>query len=120
MSLQFIGLFLIHNNKHHRLYYSVFEREEQRCDISRRFGRQWLRNHRVMWQNLPIIVARAIEKQIAKAQGTERFVDIHRTTVFTSSRASTYQSSPRAQMFKDMEAANFEVHMARTTGMQVR
>ncbi len=72
-----------------------------------------------MWQNLPIIVARAIEKQIAKAQGTDRFVDVHRTTVFTSSRASTYQASPRAQMFKDMETANFEVHMARTTGTQV-
>jgi len=41
---------------------------------------------------------------------------VTRTVVFTSARATTPPSSPRITMFRDMQAANMEVHMSQTEG----
>ena len=48
----------------------------------------------------------------------QRLVEVVRTVVFSSARADTHALSRRMRMFRQMEEANFEVHMSVTTGLQ--
>jgi hypothetical protein len=45
------------------LYYSLHARKEDRCTVSRQFGKGWQANYKVDWQALPRLICDEIEKQ---------------------------------------------------------
>jgi hypothetical protein len=100
------------------LYYSMHGREFQQCAIAKVYGNKWHLKYRVRWEKLTQIIGREVQRQLSHMQGVDRFVDVYRTTVFSSARADTYQDSLRMRMFRAMEAQNFEVHMETTIGDQ--
>lgn len=99
------------------LYYSMFGRGD-RCVIKSTFGEKWVRDMVIMWDRLPIICAKAIREQIQKSTQMDRFVEVYRTTVFSSARADTNQDTQRARMFQDMQRMNLDVNLFTTTGDQ--
>ena len=99
------------------LYYSIYG-QRSGCPIKRRFGPDWQYSHRVAFEQLPAMIAKSLHQQLLDNSQSQRFVEVVRTVVFTSARADTHARSHRMRMFQQMEAANFEVHMSTTTGVQ--
>jgi hypothetical protein len=99
------------------LYYSLHGRRAH-CPVQRAFGNGWEFSHSVAYERLPQLISRYIHKDLLHRHQSQRFVEVVRTVVFSSARADTHQKSARMRMFKAMEEANFEVHMATTTGLQ--
>jgi hypothetical protein len=112
------------------LYYSIYERTEARCPIIQRYGRGWQNRYDFHWAALPRILCESLRdpgwstNTAAPAHTTThesatknaRPMEIVRASVFTSYKADTPTSSFRYQMFQDMQAANYDVHMMETVG----
>lgn len=97
------------------LYYSFHERGIL-CPIRKEFGANWQDRYEINWAMVPRIIARAIEEEMRSSLLVDRHVEVTRTVVFTSAKASTPAASRRIQMFRDMQNANMEVHMSTTAG----
>ncbi len=97
------------------LYYSFHERGIL-CPIRKEFGAKWQDRYEINWAMVPRIIARAIEEEMRSSLLVDRHVEVTRTVVFTSAKASTPAASRRIQMFRDMQNANMEVHMSTTAG----
>ncbi|CAM9381274.1 unnamed protein product [Chrysoparadoxa australica] len=97
------------------MYYSLFGRED-RCPIAAKYGPRWHRQYRFAWERLPVLIGKAVADHIHRQQPS-RFVEVYRTTVFSSVRPETAKGSLRMQMFRDMQEYNFEVHLATTSGV---
>ncbi|KAG5175920.1 hypothetical protein JKP88DRAFT_336894, partial [Tribonema minus] len=100
------------------LYYSFFARTTRNCEIRSKLGAYWYRDYKVLWERIPVIVGRAIQEQLQAQQQTDRFVEVYRTTVFSSLRQDTDPESLRMRMFTQMQRLNFDVHLSVTTGLQ--
>jgi len=99
------------------LYYSIYGRRPE-CPLTRQYGEGWTVSHTVAFDRLPHLISQHLHKQLLKQHGSQRFVEVARTIVFTSARADTHKLSRRMQMFQQMAQSNFEVHMRTTTGIQ--
>ena len=83
------------------LYYSVHERGNL-CPIRKEFGANWQERYEVNWAMLPRIIARSIEDEMRSALLVDRHVEVSRTVVFTSAKASTPPTSRRIQVSKSV------------------
>ena len=99
------------------LYYSLHGRRPS-CPILKSYGAGWQYSHNVAYDRLPHLISHQIHQQLLQKHQSRRFVEVVKTIVFTSARADTNKMSTRLKMFREMERANFEVHMRTTTGMQ--
>ena len=79
------------------LYYSFHERGNM-CPIRKEFGANWQERFEVKWAMLPRVIARSIEDEMRCAQLVDRHVEVTRTVVFTSAKASTPPRSRRIQV----------------------
>ena len=98
-------------------YYSIYGRRPE-CPLTRRYGEGWQLSHTVAFDRLPHLISQHLHKQLLQQLGSQRFVEVARTFVFTSARADTHKQSRRMQMFDQMARSNFEVHMRTTMGAQ--
>ena len=64
------------------------------------------------------LISHHLHTQLLRRHHANRFVEVSRTLVFTSARKDTNAMSNRLRMFRDMEGANYEVHMTTTEGHQ--
>ena len=112
------------------LYYSIHERQGGRDAIGSRFGKGWQSRYYVDWARLPRLICEALQEQdrgwsslppglnhnsITQVH-TSRPIEIVRAPVFTSYKAETPKSSFRYQMYEEMKAANYDLHMMETVG----
>lgn len=104
------------------LYYSLYERREQECPIIQKFGRRWQARYNIDWEELPRIICENIPDpgwtsgSLYSKQRTKRPLEVVRVSVFTSFKADTSPNSWRYQMFQDMKAAKYDLHMMETVG----
>ena len=63
-----------------------------------KFGANWQERFEVKWAMLPRVIARSIEDEMRCAQLVDRHVEVTRTVVFTSAKASTPPRSRRIQV----------------------
>ena len=92
------------------LYYSLSERHE--ADLIEKFGPRWQFTNEIDWSVLPKLVCRAL----TQSWTSSRPVEVVRVLVFSSYKADTPRASFRYQMFEQMKAANFDVHLMETVG----
>lgn len=93
------------------LYHSLLlGRSADRNDpILRRLG-NWRRTHTIDWARLPLIIAENLQRQLIK-QGSPRFyVEVVRTSVFTSQKVDPSSEPLREDMISDFYRSNFHVH----------
>ena len=98
------------------LYYS-FHGRRPNCPVTSAYGRGWEYGHSFDYDRLPQLISHYVHDELLRRHRSSRFVEIVRTVVFSSARADTHHRSTRMRMFRQMEEANFEVHMAVTTGI---
>ena len=98
------------------LYYS-FHGRRPNCPVTSAYGRGWEYGHSFDYNRLPQLISKHLHDELLQRHRTSRFVEIVRTVVFSSARADTHHRSTRMRMFRQMEDANFEVHMSVTTGI---
>ena len=101
------------------LYYSIHQRQETHCPITKRFGRGWQHYYRVDWAALPRLVCEQIRQSMYDPESTsysDRPMEITRNSVYTSYNKGTDKNSFRAKMFDQMQQANFDVHIMETLG----
>lgn len=79
-------------------------------------GDDWKRSHRIDWKRLPQIVGKEIDRQLQSQSCSPRFVDVVRTSVFTSMKADTLREGMRYRMVEDFHACNFQVLRLITEG----
>jgi uncharacterized LabA/DUF88 family protein len=99
------------------LYYTMVEGRES-CPIQRRYGRDWKKSHRIDYRALTQLLASNIREQLYTQSGSDRVIDLVRTSVFTSTRDDTETDSLRLKMIQDFYSSNFEVHRFVTDGPQ--
>lgn len=98
------------------LYYS-FHGRRPNCPVTSAYGKGWEYGHSFDYDRLPQLISQQLQDELLRRHRTSRFVEIVRTVVFSSARADTHHRSTRMRMFRQMEEANFEVHMSVTTGI---
>ena len=98
------------------LYYS-FHGRRPNCPVTNTYGKGWEYGHSIDFDRLPQLISKFVHEELLRRHHTQRFVEIVRTVVFSSARADTHHRSTRLRMFRQMEEANFEVHMSVTTGI---
>lgn len=102
------------------LYYSLHERREQHCPLIKKYGRGWQQRFTIDWEALPRILCEKLQDPGWRATSGEmhnpRSLEVVRASVFTSYKADTSPLSWRYQMFQDMKAAQYDVHMMETVG----
>jgi hypothetical protein len=102
------------------LYYSLHERSERDCPLIKKFGRGWQQRYMIDWEALPRIICEKLQdpgwRTTSDNQSDFRSLEVVRANVFTSYKADTSPLSWRYQMFEDMKAANYDVHMMQTVG----
>ena len=99
------------------LYYSIHGRRLG-CPVTEMYGKGWELSHGFAFDRLPYLISHHLHTQLLQRHNAYRFVEVARTMVFTSARADTHRMSNRLRMFRDMEGANYEVHMTTTEGHQ--
>ena len=97
------------------LYYS-FHGRRPTCPVTSQYGEGWEYGYSIDFDRLPQLISQYIQTELLRRSHSQRFVEVVRTVVFSSARADTHHDSTRMRMFRNMEAANFEVHMSVTTG----
>jgi len=109
------------------LYYSIHQRQETHCPITKRFGRGWQHYYRVDWAALPRLVCEQIQQSIYDPESSYsdrdkhtllRPMEITRNSVYTSYNKGTDKNSFRVKMFDQMQQANFDVHIMETLGRE--
>jgi hypothetical protein len=102
------------------LYYSLHERSEQDCPLIKKFGRGWQQRYMIDWEALPRLICEKLQdpgwRTTSDNQSDFRSLEVVRASVFTSYKADTSPLSWRYQMFENMKAANYDVHMMQTVG----
>lgn len=112
------------------LYYSIHEREDDRCPIIARYGKGWQYKYFFDWKALPGVICSALQEQdrgwsshTQSDTNTDlnrprrpRPMEIVRASVFTSYKADTPKTSFRYKMYQDMINANYDVHLMETVG----
>ncbi|GAX13979.1 hypothetical protein FisN_5Lh109 [Fistulifera solaris] len=102
------------------LYYSLHERSERDCPLIKKYGRGWQHRYMIDWEALPRIICEKLQdpgwRTTSDNQSDFRSLEVVRANVFTSYKADTSPLSWRYQMFEDMKAANYDVHMMQTVG----
>lgn len=98
------------------LYYSIHERNEQRCPFIKKYGRGWQMRYQFDWAALPRVVSEQLQQEQQKWDLTTRPVEIVRASVYTSVKKDTSRFSNRIRMFQDMQAANYDVFIMETVG----
>jgi hypothetical protein len=96
------------------LYYSLVSGRGSICPVFKKFGPNWQRSQRIDWIKFPQILARNLQEQLRNLSGQNRFIDIIRSVVFTSTKADTAHETLRAKMLVDMSLINFDVHCLTT------
>lgn len=76
------------------LYYS-FHGRRSNCPVTAQYGAGWEYGHSLDFDRLPQLVSQYISAELLKRFGTQRFVEVVRTVVFTSARADTHPESTR-------------------------
>lgn len=97
------------------LYYS-FHGRRPNCPVTAQYGTGWEYAYSIDFDRLPQLISQYVHAELLRRFKSKRFVEIVRTVVFTSARADTHKASNRMRMFRQMEDANFEVHMSVTQG----
>jgi NYN domain len=97
------------------LYYSIHERNEQKCPIIHKYGRGWQTRYQFDWTALSRVICEQLRLQ-ETLRHQQRHVEITRSSVYTSCKRDTSRYSNRVRMFQDMQAANYDVFMMETVG----
>lgn len=102
------------------LYYSLHERREQDCPMIKKYGKGWQQRYMIDWEALPRILCEKLQdpgwRTASGDNANQRSLEVVRASVFTSYKADTSPLSWRYQMFEDMKAANYDIHMMQTIG----
>lgn len=110
------------------LYYSIHERQQNRCPITQAYGLGWQARYRFDWAALPRVICEAIQRQGQGWSSTsssgpspsgnenDRPVEVVRASVFTSVKKDTSRASNRMIMYEEMANANYDMHMMETVG----
>ena len=102
------------------LYYSLHERREQDCPLIKKYGKGWQQRYMIDWEALPRILCEKLQdpgwRTTPGGSSNGYSLEIVRASVFTSYKADTSPLSYRYQMFQEMKAANYDIHMMQTVG----
>ena len=100
------------------LYYSLIYGRDYGCPVRDKYGEHWIQDYRINFRKIPALIAKQLEKQLARDERYKRHVDIVRTYMYTSSKAETSEDSLRKRMISDCRNANFQVTHLVTLGSQ--
>lgn len=99
------------------LFYSLVigrSGSDRSCPMEKAFGPKWRTTHCISWPMLPRVVATQLSKQLKLQHGSQRAVEVVRTSIFTSALENTPIQGLRATTIDEWYRSNFEVHLLKT------
>ena len=92
------------------LYYNLVQDRDGVGPIIKKYGYAWSRKFNINWKLLPALISESLNRQLSTNNFVNRYVEIVRTSVFTSMRSDTVVGCPREKMLEGFYQANFDVH----------